>query len=71
MKRGGRHDLLDYVGVWSIHDNGEVPPLWTIGGPNGVLKDVRGIAVDAKTKSLFIADKTLNAVLTFQVPEIF
>ena len=27
----------DYVGVWSILDNGAVPPRWTIGGPNGML----------------------------------
>ena len=67
----GRHDLEDYVGVWSIHDNGNVPPLLTIGGPNSLLKDARGIAVDPKNKNVYVSDKTLNAVLTFNVPEAF
>jgi hypothetical protein len=71
VKMGGRHDAQDFVGVWSIHDNGDVAPRWTVGGPNGLLGDVRGVAVDAKNKSLIVADKTLNAVLTFHVPEIF
>ena len=71
VKVGGRHDALDFVGVWSIHDNGDVPPRWTVGGPNGLLGDVRGVAVVPKSKNLIIADKTLNAVLTFHVPEIF
>ena len=70
--RGGdRHDALDFVGVWSIHDNGDVPPLWTIGGPNGIFKDIRGVTFDAKNKSIMASDKTLNAILTFHVPEVF
>ena len=28
-----------YVGVWSIDDNGEVPPRFTVGGPNGLLAE--------------------------------
>jgi hypothetical protein len=59
------------VGVWSIHDNGDVPPRWRIGGPNGVLRMPRGLALDPKNKLLFVTDKRLNAVLTFSVPEIF
>ena len=60
-----------YVGVWSIHDNGDVPPRWTIGGPKGVLRMVRGVALDPKNKSLIVSDKHLNAVMTFYFPEIF
>jgi hypothetical protein len=59
------------VGVWSIHDNGNVPPLLTIGGPNNLLRDARGIAVDPKNKNVYVSDKTLNSVLTFNVPEAF
>ena len=29
----GRYLLDDYVGVWSIFDDGDVPPRFTIGGP--------------------------------------
>jgi len=67
----GRFALEDYVGVWSIFDDGDVPPRWTIGGPNLLLKDARGIAVDPKSKDVIVSDKTLNAVFRFHVPEAF
>ena len=60
-----------FVGVWSINDNGNVPPRWTIGGPGGVLQMVRGVAVNAKHKELIVTDKRLNAILTFYFPELF
>ena len=61
----------DFFGVWSIQDNGDVPPRWTIGGPKGSLVHVHGVALDPKNKSVIITDKRLNAVLTFSFPEIF
>jgi DNA-binding beta-propeller fold protein YncE len=60
-----------YVGVWNINDNGDVPPKWTIGGPKGVLRMPRGIALDVKNKNMLVSDKRLNAVLTFHFPELF
>lgn len=66
---GDRHDAGDYIGVWSIHDNGDVPARWTIG--NGLFRDIRGIAIDPKSKTVIATDKTLNAIVTFHVPEIF
>jgi hypothetical protein len=67
----GRFDLNDYVGVWSVFDDGDAPPRLTVGGPNLALKDARGIALDVKNKNVMVSDKTLNAVLTFHVPEAF
>jgi hypothetical protein len=67
----GRYDFGDYVAVWSVHDQGDSAPRWTIGGPGGVLRDVRGIALDVAGKNVIVSDKTLNAVLTFNVPEVF
>jgi hypothetical protein len=67
----GRYAPLDYVGVWNVLDDGDVPPRFTIGGPNLLLKDGRGITFDAKNKDVIVSDKTLNAVLTFHVPEVF
>jgi hypothetical protein len=61
----------DYVGVWSVDDDGAAPPRFTIGGPNGALKNTRGVAIDAKNRAVIVSDKDLNAVLTFEVPEIF
>ena len=61
-----------FVGVWSVlHDDGDVPPRWTIGGPNGALKQPRGVDLDFKNKSVLVSDKVLNAVLTFYFPEMF
>jgi hypothetical protein len=67
----GRYALDDYVGVWSIFDDGDVAPRFTIGGPGLLLKDARGIAVDPKNKDIMVSDKTLNAVFRFHVPEAF
>jgi hypothetical protein len=67
----GRFSAEDYVGVWSVFDDGNVPARWTIGGPNLLLKDARGIAIDVKNKDVLVSDKTLNAVFRFHVPEAF
>ena len=45
------------VGVWSIHDNGNVAPRWTIGGPNGILRQARGVAIDPEHKTVFVSDR--------------
>jgi hypothetical protein len=60
-----------FVGVWKITDNGDVPPQWTIGGPHGILRMPRGIALDVKNRNMLVSDKRLNAVLTFHFPEVF
>lgn len=60
-----------YVGVWSYDKSSEGPPLWTIGGPNGVFQMPRGVALDVKHKRIIVSDKRYNSVLGFFVPEIF
>ena len=60
-----------FVGVWSINDKGDIPPRWTIGGPQGMLKKPRGVTLDPKNKTLMVSDKYLNAVLTYYFPQIF
>lgn len=62
---------ISYVGVWSIHDEGPVPPRYTIGGPGGVLIEPRGVTLDLKNKAVIVSDKELNAVLTFHAPKMF
>jgi hypothetical protein len=71
VRPGGRYEKEDYVGVWSVFDNGDVPARWAIGGPGGMLSDMRGVAIDAKNKSVIISDKTVNGVMTYRVPEVF
>lgn len=60
-----------YVAVFSIHDQGNVAPRWTIGGPDGMLQKPRGIDLDPENKAVIISDKYLNAVLTYSLPEMF
>lgn len=71
----GRADIEEppdvYVGVWSIHDNGEVVPRWKLAGPAVEFRKPRGVVLDAKHKEIIIADMRLNAVLTYSMPEIF
>jgi hypothetical protein len=60
-----------YLGVWSYEKSSDGPPLWTIGGPSGILQMPRGVTLDVKNKSIIASDKRLNSVLTFRVPELF
>ena len=61
-----------FIGVWSIHDQGDVPPRWKIEGkPGNGMKKPHGIALDPKHKEVVVADMRLNAILTFYFPEIF
>ncbi len=73
--QAGNHDDMEpdnaFIGVWSVNDDGDVPPRWTIGGPKSTLKKPRGVVLDPKNKELIVADMRLNAVLTYYFPEIF
>ena len=60
-----------FIGVWSIQDNGDVPPRWKIGGPKSGLMKPRGVAINPSHKEVIVADMSLNSVLTFYFPEIF
>lgn len=66
-----RRNGLSFVGVWSIYDNGDVPPRWTIGGPQRMIVKPRGLDLDIKNQTVIVSDKELNGVLTYHVPEIF
>ena len=57
------------VGVWSVNDSGNARARFKIG--QGVLLEMRALAVDPKNKSVIITDKELNAVMTWYVPEVF
>jgi hypothetical protein len=60
-----------FIGIWSIHDQGDVAPRWRLGGPKSGLKKPRGVTINPKHKELIVADMRLNSVLTFYFPEIF
>ena len=48
-----------------------VAPRFTVGGPEGILQKPRGLDLDPKHNAVIVSDKDLNAVLTFEVPQIF
>jgi hypothetical protein len=60
-----------FVGIWSVNDNGDVPPRWKLGGPKSQLKKPRGVALNVKHKEIIVADMRLNSVFTYYFPEIF
>ncbi len=68
---GGGGGRPSFVGVWSIDDNGDVPPRWTIGGPNGDLDRARGVAVDIVNQTVIVTDKGKNAISTYAMPQLF
>jgi DNA-binding beta-propeller fold protein YncE len=74
--QGGRRDPntkeltpVDYVGVWSEDDNGDVAPRYTIA--KGHLYMPRGLTLDPKKKTVIVSDKYLNSVMTFSLPELY
>ena len=60
-----------YVAVWSVDDDGDVPPRYTVGGPHGLLQKPRGLDLDPKHNAVIVSDKQLNAVLTYEMPQLF
>ena len=60
-----------FVGIWSINDNGDVPPRWKLAGPKSTLIKPRGVAVIPQHKEIIVADMSLNSVLVYSFPEIF
>ena len=61
-----------FVGVWSLYDNGDVPPVYKISvGPESMMKKPFGLVLNAKHKELIVSDMRLQSVLTFYFPEIF
>jgi hypothetical protein len=75
VAEAGSYDVQEpegaFVGIWSIKDQGNVPPRWKIGGPKSTLKRPRGVVLNPANKELIVADMRLNAVLTYYFPEIF
>jgi hypothetical protein len=60
-----------FVGIWSLDDDGDVPPRFKLSGPQTLLKKPRAVAVNPKNQEIIVVDMRLNAVLTYRLPEIF
>ena len=69
--RSWEYGFEPFIGVWSIHDRGAVPPRWKIAGENSTLLRPRGVALMPQSKEIVVADMRQNALLTYFFPEIF
>ena len=56
------------VAIWSIHDNGDVPPRWLLGGPQSKMP-TNQIALNPKAKEVIVSGGV--SVRTYYFPEIF
>ena len=60
-----------FVGMWSLDDNGDVAPKWTISGEQTTIKKPFAVALNPEHKEIYVTDMRRNGVMTFQVPEVF
>jgi DNA-binding beta-propeller fold protein YncE len=60
-----------FVGMWSLDDDGDVAPKWTITGKQTGLKKPFAVALNPEHKEIYVTDMRLNGVMTFSVPEVF
>jgi len=62
---------LGFIGVWSVHDRGDVPPRVKIGGPFSQLAHPTGLALNLKDGELYVTDSIRNGLFSFLVPDLF
>jgi hypothetical protein len=72
----GIRDVMEpmgaFIGVWSIDDNGDVPPRIKIpASGKTLLKKPFGVVLDPKHKELIVSDMRNQGILSFSVPEIY
>ena len=64
----------DVIGVWSIQDNGDIPPQWTLGGPKSKIPkkmSVTRLAIVPKAKEVVIGGGGISGIRSYYFPEIF
>ena len=57
--------------MWSIDDNGDVPPRGVIRGPATGLVWPAGVAINPKNHEIYAIDSVSNALFMFKMPEFF
>lgn len=66
-----RSDVLGFIGVWDVTDEGDVAPRAIIKGPVSELVHPGGVALNVKDGEIYSSDSVRNAVYTYLVPEFF
>jgi hypothetical protein len=64
-------DKTGFIGVWSIDDNGDVPPRGVIKGPASGLVWPAGVAINPAHHEVYAIDSVSNALFMFKMPEFF
>jgi DNA-binding beta-propeller fold protein YncE len=64
-------DKTGFIGVWSINDNGDVPPRGVIKGPASGLVWPAGVAINPANHEVYTIDSVSNALFMFRTPEFF
>ena len=64
-------DKTGFIGVWSITDNGDVPPRGVIKGPASGLVWPAGVAINPLNHEVYTIDSVSNALFMFNTPEFF
>ncbi|PYR60979.1 MAG: hypothetical protein DMF91_10920 [Acidobacteria bacterium] len=64
-------DKTGFIGVWSITDNGDVPPRGVIKGPASGLVWPAGVAINSANHEVYTIDSVSNALFMFNMPEFF
>ena len=57
--------------MWSIEDNGDVPPRGVIKGQASGLVWPAGVAINPQNHEVYTIDSVSNALFTFSTPEFF
>lgn len=60
-----------FIGVWSVEDDGNVPPRMIIRGPNVGAGGFAGVAFNAKDGEVYGVSGNLNGYTAYIVPEFF
>ena len=58
------------IKIWSVNDNGDVPPRWIFGGPKSKLAG-GDLALNPKAKEVVALTGDQNGIAGFLLPEIF
>jgi len=64
-------DKTGFIGVWSVDDDGDVPPRGVIKGPATGLVWPAGVAINPKNHEVYAIDSVSNALFMFKTPEFF
>jgi len=64
-------DRTGFIGVWSVNDNGDVPPRGVIKGPASGLVWPAGVAINPERHEVYAIDSVSNALYMFTMPEFF